>query len=393
MKKRKILMLANTFYPVLGGVETHLIDLLESISKEKNIELHLIAYTHPNNKNQPNPYINKYKNIRINLLELCPRNPKSIINWLELHSYLFYFFYTIVPLFIYTFFYCLKNKNFDIVHANSHTTGAVALLISKIFGIRKKYVSMHGIMFSTLNNFQQYNKFRNRIKKQFNKFDKIFCIGKRSYEEITDLLNGNSSNLELFRYWVDDRFFNINKNKKKAREKFNLGERKIIFYAGRLVKTKGILVLLEVAKMLPQYDFIIAGKGILTNEVMEESKKHKNIKYLGNVENSILPEYLVASDVSILLTQGDGEGIPRALIESIACGTPVIATARGGTKELIDLGTGLIAENNIIDIKNKIEMFLRKREMYEKKQKNCYLIAKKYFSKNNARVFIDNYEA
>lgn len=390
MDKKKILILANTFYPVLGGVETHLLDLIREISKEKNIEVHLIAYTYFGDKN--NPYIGKYRNVKINLLKLCSKNPESLLNWLELNNYFFYFFYTIIPLFFYTFFYCLKNKNFDIVHANSHTTGVVAVLISKIFGIRKKYLSMHGIMFSKLPNFQKYNRFRKRIKKQFKKFDKIFCIGQRSYEEIKELMDGNSNNLELFRYWVDDRFFDVNKDKGATKDKLNLGDKKIIFYAGRLVETKGILILLEVAKELPQYNFVIAGSGILTDEVKEYSKKYENIKFLGKIENNLLPKYYIASDVSILLTQGDGEGIPRALIESIACGTPVVSTARGGTKELIDFGTGFIVENDIADIKNNIEMILGDEETYTKIQKNCYLVAKKYFSKQNAQMFIKSYE-
>ena len=390
MHKNKVLILANTFYPILGGVETHLTDLIKSISKEKDLEAHLIAYTYFGDKD--NPYINMYDNVKISLLKLCSRNHKSVINWLQLHSYLFYFSFTILPMFFYTFYYCLKNKNFNLVHANSHTTGVVAVLISKIFGIEKRYISMHGFMFSKLPNFQKYNKFRWIIKRQFKKFDKIFCVGQISYNENKELMDGDSSKLELFRYWVDDVFFGVGKDKKLAKNELGLGDRKIIFYAGRLRPTKGILVLLDVARRMPQFNFVIAGDGILKDEVEEYSKKYENIKFLGKIKNSLLPQYYVASDISILLTQGDGEGIPRALIESISCGTPVLATDWGGTKELVDFGTGFIVENDVSDIKNKIETILGNEEIYTKKQQSCYSVAQKYFSKQNAQIFIKNYQ-
>lgn len=389
--KKKILILANTFYPVLGGVETHLVDLLKEISKKSEIEVHLIAYTYFGGKKN-NAYINQFNNAKINLLCLCSRNPKGILAWMERKSYFFYFCYTIIPMFLYAFFYCLRHKDFDIIHANSHTTGFVAIWIGRIFRIKKKFVSMHGIMFSKLDNFQQYNRFRKRIKKQFSKFDKVFCIGKRSFEEIKELQDGSENNLELFRYWIDDIFFN-NKiaNKNLLKKEVGFDDRKTVFYAGRLVETKGILVLLEVAKQMPQYNFVIAGGGILADKIEKAGKKYENIKFLGKVENSLLPKYLAASDISILLTQGDGEGIPRALIESTTCGTPIVATDRGGTKELVEFGAGIIAENNIEDIKSKISMILENGKIYQEKQINCRPIAEKYFSNRNAQIFIKNY--
>ena len=390
MPKKKILILANTFYPILGGVETHLADLVKSISQEGDLEAHLIAYTYWGDKN--NPYVGRHGNLTVQLLKLCSANPKSLSNWLQIHSYPFYFSFTILPMFFYVFFYCLKHKNFDIAHANSHTTGITAVLISRIFGIKKKFISMHGFMFSQQTDFQRYNKARWIIKSQFKRFDKIFCVGQRSYNENRELMDGDPANkIEMFRYWVGDIFFKAEQDKKLAKAKLGLADRKIVFYAGRLVATKGILVLLEVAKQMPQYDFAIAGDGISTEVVKEQSQQHKNIKFLGALENKIMPEWLAATDVSILLTQNDGEGIPRALVESITCGTPVLALAKGGTKELVDFGTGLVLENNIEDIKSKIELMLTDSEIYNQKRKNCRPIAEKYFSKDNAQIFIRNY--
>lgn len=386
--KKKVLILANTFYPILGGVETHLLDLIKELSKEKHLEIHIIAYGYYGVEN--NPYLSLYKNVKVNLLNICSDNPKEISNWLQLHSNLYYFSFTIVPLFIYTFFYCLRNKEFDVIHAQSQTTGIVAYLISKIFGIKKKIISMHGIMFGKSKYFRKYAKFRLRIKILFNRFDKVFCIGKRSYNEIAQLMGG-SKKLELFRYWVDERFFVQDKNQEKVKKELILPKGKIVFYAGRLLETKGIMLLLKVAAKTPEYFFIIAGGGILEDKVREYSKMYKNIIFIGKVENSLLPKYYQAAHVSILLSTGFTEGLPRFLLESIACGTPVLVTARGGAREIADFGVGLIVTHSILDIRNKMRLFMENESYYKEKQNKCQLIAKKYFSKENAQLFVRNY--
>jgi len=386
MTKSKILILANTFYPVLGGVETHLTALIKEISKNKNIEAHLIAYTYFREKN--NPYIGLYSNVKVNLLKLAPK-PGNAIYWLECNLWTFYFFYAIFPLFIFTLFYCLKNKSFNVVHANSHTTGIVAIWICRIFKIRKKYISMHGVMFSRLKNFQRYMMYRNLIKRRLGKFDKIFCIGKRSFEEIRHLL-GTDDKLELFRYWVDDNIFTPKLSTERTKH-IGFGRKGFIFYAGRLVETKGILLLLKIAAQLTEYNFAIAGDGDLKNLVEEESRKHSNIKYLGKLNSDQLPIYYQTAKISILLTLTDGEGIPNTLVESIACGTPVLATRRGGTSELVDLGVGLAVKNNQKDVKAKINLIVGNEKLYQEKRRACKIIARKYFSSQNAQIFIKNY--
>jgi len=54
---------------------------------------------------------------------------------------------------------------------------------------------------------------------------------------------------------------------------------------------------------------------------------------LGAVEHDALPEVYSAADVSVLASSR--EGWPNVVLESMACGTPVVATAVHGTPEII----------------------------------------------------------
>jgi teichuronic acid biosynthesis glycosyltransferase TuaC len=66
-----------------------------------------------------------------------------------------------------------------------------------------------------------------------------------------------------------------------------------------------------------------------------------NVRFLGCVDRKTVATYLNAADVSVLPSHA--EGCPNVVLESLACGTPVVATRVGGVPDLISPGTtGLI---------------------------------------------------
>ena len=69
------------------------------------------------------------------------------------------------------------------------------------------------------------------------------------------------------------------------------------------------------------------------------------ILFRGNVDN--VEEFFKASNLSVLTSSSfHGEGIPNVVVESFACGTPVIATDNGGTKEIVKDGeNGYLIKN------------------------------------------------
>jgi glycosyltransferase involved in cell wall biosynthesis len=58
-----------------------------------------------------------------------------------------------------------------------------------------------------------------------------------------------------------------------------------------------------------------------------------HIRFVGPRPHSEIAEWLSAADLSVLPTRS--EGWPNALLESLACGTPVVATRVGGTPEIV----------------------------------------------------------
>lgn len=114
----------------------------------------------------------------------------------------------------------------------------------------------------------------------------------------------------------------------------------------RLTEQKGHRFLLEAAasalRVRPDLRFVFAGDGPL-RETLEAQARGLGIgdrvRFLGF--RSDVPALLAAFDVFVLPSLY--EGLPNAVLEAMACGRPVVATAVDGTPEVVEDGvTGLL---------------------------------------------------
>lgn len=122
-------------------------------------------------------------------------------------------------------------------------------------------------------------------------------------------------------------------------------------FAGRLDKLKGIHLLLEAWLDIKDYDLIICGNGPEKDwcEGFIRENGMSNVKMYGLVENNKVQKIIAESKALILPTQWY-EGFPMTIVESFACGTPVIGSNIGNVNNLIKDGvTGLTFQYNSVD--------------------------------------------
>ena len=62
----------------------------------------------------------------------------------------------------------------------------------------------------------------------------------------------------------------------------------------------------------------------------------ERVRFAGGQPQSKVAMYYSAADVSVLASHS--EGCPNVVLESLACGTPVVATAVGGVPEILRSG-------------------------------------------------------
>lgn len=121
-------------------------------------------------------------------------------------------------------------------------------------------------------------------------------------------------------------------------------------YAGRVLKQKGIIELLEsFSELEKKYDNIkltIAGDGNLLNEVKEKYNS-KNICFLGKVNFDELKKLYSRCNVFVYAPIWP-EGLPTSILEAGLMKCSVIGSPQGGIKEIIkDNETGLMISNSV----------------------------------------------
>ena len=119
-------------------------------------------------------------------------------------------------------------------------------------------------------------------------------------------------------------------------------DRPIVFTPARLHKQKGHVYLLEAAACVPDAVFVLAGDGPERSSLQELSRKlgiADRVRFLGQRQD--IPQLLACCDMFVLPSLY--EGLPLSVLEAMAAGKPVIATAIGGTNEAVLHGvTGLL---------------------------------------------------
>lgn len=125
-----------------------------------------------------------------------------------------------------------------------------------------------------------------------------------------------------------------------------------IGYIGRFSAEKGILNFVSALPGILQENknlkIYIIGDGPLNDQVrskLTQSNILKNVVLMGWIPHDELPYYL--NEFRLLILPSDTEGLSNIVLESMACGTPVLSTPVGALPDFIKDGeTGFIMANN-----------------------------------------------
>lgn len=142
---------------------------------------------------------------------------------------------------------------------------------------------------------------------------------------------------------VDITQFQPNLSPQEARTKLNWPQdRPILFTARRLVNRVGVDKLLDalaiIKPRIPDVMLAIAGRGHLQATLQQQATElglDQHVKFLGFIPDELLPVAYQAADLSVMPSQSF-EGFGLAVVESLACGTPIVCTPVGGMPEILE---------------------------------------------------------
>ncbi len=143
----------------------------------------------------------------------------------------------------------------------------------------------------------------------------------------------------------------------------------LVITVGRLISLKGIDQLIRAIAWLRREQrgnkesyLLIVGDGPEKNrltEVTETLSVAEHVRFIGQVDRKWVLTYLRASDLFVL--NSSTEGFSHVILEAMMVGTPVIATAVGGTPELVvhEKNGILIPHGNFEELKDQIRRILQ----------------------------------
>ncbi len=134
----------------------------------------------------------------------------------------------------------------------------------------------------------------------------------------------------------------------------------IVLYVGNLLRSKGCLDLLEAAALSarknPRLRLVMVGGGAdlatLRRRAIELEFEDR-LLLPGRLEHIVLVQWFGASNVFCLASHA--EGVPNVVLEAMACGLPIVATAVGGIPEIVpELAGVTVPAGHVDDLANAL---------------------------------------
>ena len=176
--------------------------------------------------------------------------------------------------------------------------------------------------------------------------------------------------------------------KKFSRDTDECGE--YIAFAGRLAKEKGLELLAETAKLLPEYTFMVAGDGP-DKHLLENIG---NVKLVGFLSGDRLVDFMAKSKVFVVSSIWY-ENCPLSILEAQCLGVPVVTMNNGGMAELVQDGvTGvLVNAPTPEEMASKLKEILENKAYYQTLKENCKKNQNRLLNvEDYAEILIKEYE-
>ncbi|MCL4353624.1 glycosyltransferase family 4 protein [Patescibacteria group bacterium] len=364
---KKILVITPFFYPHIGGSERYMEDLYAFLKeRHPEVSVDVLCYNTDQVKERE-----KYRGLNIYRIscytilpgQFCLPRPFSLFKFL------------------------IKHNSYHLIHCSTRFFDSSWWAVFFAFLIRARIVltdhcANHPATSSRFINTAVKVIEASLVKISLPFYSEIFAENRKTQRFLRKAFGVKSKLAYPGLDYFTDRKSKASHGKKKRLK---------IAYVGRIIESKGVNLLFEIAGEIPGADFVFAGEGELAKKLKRQAARFKmnNISVLGGIPKSEVLELLRSSDI-FAYPSWHSEGLPLALIEAGAMGLPVLATDSGAINELIKDGqTGiLVKKSDPRAFRRGLERLLDDSNLREKLGGNLRRFILKNFSWENAASFI-----
>ncbi|MDB5247824.1 MAG: hypothetical protein JWQ40_2218 [Segetibacter sp.] len=245
----------------------------------------------------------------------------------------------------------------DIIVVNFAATD-ILLVVSWMFSVKIRVCYFHTMVEQHIED-KGYLSFRQR----FNIWRKSYI-----YKKATHMLPvSTASKKDFIRYFrgIDTKKVHVFANALADTNQVNKSDGQLIGFIGRLDRSKGVDILIEafvkVAVLLPSVRLVIAGKGVLEEELKAMIKLagiEDKVEWRGGIAYTEVLKFV--SCLSFLVVPSRMDNLPTVVLEAFSTCTPVIGAKTGGIPDMIEDGFNgrLFERENVDDLVVKMKSLL-----------------------------------
>ena len=246
--------------------------------------------------------------------------------------------------------------DFDLIDAHFfYPDGVAAVCLGRIFN-KKVVVTARG---TDLALYPTYYMPKKMIQWAINRADAVIAVC-QSLADDAARLGENQTMIKVMRNGVDLDVFSPGPRDEK-REELGLKGFTLIS-VGRHIELKGHHLVIDALQHLSDVNLMIAGAGPMEKSLKRQVKKlglDERVMFLGCLPHDELFQYYSVADGLVLASSR--EGWANVLLESMACGTPVVATAVSGTIDIVKAPAAgqLISDRSALGIATAIRTLMK----------------------------------
>jgi glycosyltransferase involved in cell wall biosynthesis len=176
---------------------------------------------------------------------------------------------------------------------------------------------------------------------------KVFVPSEETKQQV---LHQGFENVRIWSRGVDCQLFHPNYLRREIIQEYQIKEKFILTYVGRLAPEKDVETFMKISHQLPpqlknKVHFLVVGDGPSKEEMMNGAPG--NMTFAGYASGEKLAKIYSGSDLFVFPSPTETFG--NVVLEALAAGTPVIGANSGGVKNIIQHGkTGYLCETGSV---------------------------------------------